>query len=159
MPGEGRDLSSRQTQDVARDLEIGQPGRCVSRGSAIIHIGTNPLWESRPVANCAAHETTSKPRGPPLLARDRGGDSASPSRRDGRQSSRRRRLRPALGIPANRRPAQAVSGRSISGPTRGRADLRPKIAANRNLGAQRIPESAHGDRRRVRLSSRQGATP
>src|SRR5271170_862940 len=25
MPGEGRDLSSRQTQDVARDLEIGQP--------------------------------------------------------------------------------------------------------------------------------------
>src|SRR5712691_10231367 len=25
MPVEGRDLSSRQTQDVARDLEIGQP--------------------------------------------------------------------------------------------------------------------------------------
>ena len=26
MPGEGRGLSSRPTQDVARDLEIGQPG-------------------------------------------------------------------------------------------------------------------------------------
>src|SRR5215472_8749172 len=25
MPGEGRGLSSRQTQDVVRDLEIGQP--------------------------------------------------------------------------------------------------------------------------------------
>src|SRR3974377_154373 len=25
MPGEGRDLSSRRTQDVVRDLEIGQP--------------------------------------------------------------------------------------------------------------------------------------
>ena len=25
MPGEGRDLSSRRTQDVAKDLEIGQP--------------------------------------------------------------------------------------------------------------------------------------
>ena len=25
MPAEGRDLSSRQTQDVVRDLEIGQP--------------------------------------------------------------------------------------------------------------------------------------
>ena len=25
MPVEGRDLSSRQTQDVAKDLEIGQP--------------------------------------------------------------------------------------------------------------------------------------
>src|SRR5215468_8287118 len=25
MPGEGRDLSSRQTKDVVRDLEIGQP--------------------------------------------------------------------------------------------------------------------------------------
>ena len=25
MPAEGRDLSSRQTQDVARDMEIGRP--------------------------------------------------------------------------------------------------------------------------------------
>jgi hypothetical protein len=26
MPGDGRGLSSRPTQDVVRDLEIGQPG-------------------------------------------------------------------------------------------------------------------------------------
>jgi hypothetical protein len=31
MPGEGRGLSSRQTQDVVRDLEIGQPSNSEKR--------------------------------------------------------------------------------------------------------------------------------
>jgi hypothetical protein len=31
MPGEGRSLSSRQTQDVVRDLEIGQPSNSEKR--------------------------------------------------------------------------------------------------------------------------------
>jgi hypothetical protein len=50
-PGEGRDLSSRQTQDVAKDMEIGKPinsGKCSETAEGVARLRRREvLSESR----------------------------------------------------------------------------------------------------------------